>query len=280
MICCLCVVLLCLALKSIAPTVTRVIRSQRKGGVSAVTSLGDDVFVMRFDSQQIEVYDAQNFKPQGHITVPGLCEVSVGLAACAHYKCLYVSNCDWDSVHRIELMGDSAVKNWSVASLPTGLSINNAHNLVVACSEANKIQEYTTHGTLVREICPPAGVTNPRHAVQLSTGDYVVSQRESPGTVSIIGVDGQVVQSSDVWDFWQLNNPTCLAVNSNDDILVVDKDSNRILSMNSSLSSIQQLDISVCGGVQSLSLDESRGRLYVGENEGRCRVLVFDCVRL
>ena len=68
----------------------------------------------------------------------------------------------------------------------------------------------------------------------------------------------------------------------NDDILVADIDNNRILSMNSSLSSAQQLTLPVDDDIQvprGLCLDESRGRLYVGEFGGSYRVLVFDGIR-
>jgi len=73
-------------------------------------------------------------------------------------------------------------------------------------------------------------------------------------------------------------SPSSLAVTKNDAILVADKD-NRILSISSSLGSIQELALSVDGGIHwplGLCLDESRGRLYVGEWGGECRVLVFD----
>ena len=166
-------------MKSSAPTLTHVIPSQDRGGVTAVTSLGDDVFVVRWCGQQVEVYDARTFTLQRHIAVPGLGTGSFGLAACAHNKCLYVANYDNSSIHRAELSGSSAVKQWSVARDPRGLSVNMAHrpNVVVACGAAKKIQEYRAHGTLVREIClQQAGVTSPWHAIQLSTGHYVVSQ--------------------------------------------------------------------------------------------------------
>ena len=38
-----------------------------------------------------------------------------------------------------------------------------------------------------------------------------------------------------------MKNPSSLAVTKNDDILVADEDNNRILSINSSLGSIQEL---------------------------------------
>jgi len=78
-----------------------------------------------------------------------------------------------------------------------------------------------------------------------------------------------------------MKNSTSLAVTKNDDILVADEDNNRILSINSSFDSIQELALSVDGGIhepRGLCLDESRGRLYVGEYGGEYRVLVFDGV--
>ena len=272
------------AVKSTTPTPTHVIPSQGRGRVTAVTSLGDDVFVARFQSEQVEVYDAVTLTLQRRLTVPRVGDWPGSLAACPHYNCLYASE-NWpDHVHRVELSGSNAVKKWSVAGGPEGLSVNRKHNLIVACCDANKLHEYTTHGSLVREICLQAGVTSPWHATQLTTGDYVVSQNTSPGVVSVVGVDGQVVRSYErlqTSDVGQMKYPTSLAVTKNDDILVADEHNNRILSINSSLGSIQELALSVDGGIQrprSLCLDESRGRLYVGEWGGEYRVLVFDGV--
>jgi len=273
--------------KSGAPKLTHVIPSQGRDGMYAVTSLGNEVFVVRFGRQQVEVYDASTFTLQRYITVPGLGDWSWGLAACAHYKCLYVADSQHSSIHRAELSGSSAVKKWSVASGPAGLSVNKLHNIVVACDVADKIQEYTTHGALVREISlEQAGVRRPWHAVQLSTGDYVVSEDKSPGVVSVVGIDGQVVRRycpSPLSDLGEMSDPSSLAVTQNDDILVAEGSSNRILLVNSSLSSARKLVLPVDNGIQSpqgLCLDESRGRLYIGEAGGSHRVLVFDGVRL
>ena len=136
----------------------------------------------------------------------------------------------------------------------------------------------------MREICLQAGVARPWHAIQLSTGDYVVSHYMSPGVVSVVGVDGQVVRRyglSQTSDVGRMKFPSSLAVTKNEDILVADQGNNRILSINSSLGSIQKLALSVDGGIQQpecLCLDESRGRHYVGEWGGKGRVLVFDGV--
>jgi len=279
------VIVVCSAVKSSTRTLTHVIPSQGGGCVSAVTSLGDDVFVVRLDSQQVELYDAETLTLQRHIAVHGL-GWSFGLVACPNNNCLYASDWNNNSIHRVELSGSNAVKKWSVVRRPAGLSVNIAHNLVVACKWANKLQEYTTHGSLVREIRLQSGVTEPWHAIQLSTGDYVVSQRVTPGVVSVVGVDGQVIHSygqSQTSDVGQMKHTSSLAVTKNDYILVADRGNDRILSINRSTGCVQELALSVDGGIQGpfgLRLDESRGRLYVGEFYGQERVLVFDGVRL
>jgi len=277
------------AVKSTTPKLTHVIPSQGGHSVTAVTSLGDEVFVSHRNSQQVEVYDAVTLTLQRRLTVPELGEWPCGLAACPNYNCLYASDNNNDCVHRVELSGSNAVKKWSVARVPRGLSVNSVHNLIVACGSisAHKLKEYTTYGTLVRKICLQADVTTPTlgpcHAIQLSTGDYVVSLDTSPGVVSVVGgVDGQVVRSygqSQTSNVGRMEFPGSLAVTKNDDILVTDEFSDRILSINSSLGSMQELALSVDGGIhwpRGLCLDESRGRLYVGECGGECRVLVFD----
>ena len=78
----------CVDSNSSSPTVTHVV--PRGNSVGGVTSLGDDVFVVRdYSQQKIEVYDAKTFTLQRHITVPGLGGNPRGLAACPHNNCLY-----------------------------------------------------------------------------------------------------------------------------------------------------------------------------------------------
>ena len=227
------------------------------------------------------VHDADTFTAQRVIVIPGLgSNNSLGLAACARYKCIYVSDRCHYSVHRAELGDTTAGESWSVANDPRGLSVNKAHNLIVACCAAKKLQEYTMHGILVREISlEQAGLSRPWHAIQLSSGEYVVSQDTSPGMIGVVGMNGQIIRRCGESERSEIQCPRSLAVTKNDEILVVDSATSRILSVNSSLSSIQELELPVDGEVHEpfgLCLDESRRRLYVGERFGKCRVLIFD----
>jgi len=263
-----------------APRLSHVIPStaENTGCVAAVTSLGDEVFVMRYGSPQVEVYEATTCTFQRRIRMPGF-GGPCGLAACAYYQCFYASEWANNRIHRAELTDSNAVTQWSVAGAPRGLSVNKSHNVVVVCSGVNKVQEYTTHGTLVREISLPNALSEPWHAVQLSTGDYVVSHCTSPGAVIVVGADGRVVRGYRSLlppGLGQTVYPRSLAVTENDGIFVADD--NRILSLNSFLNGAHELALPVYGGIQrpyGICLDESRGRLYIGEGWGHYRVLVF-----
>jgi len=275
--------------KSNSPTLRHVVPSRGgrpASGICAVTSFDDDVFVVRYNSELIEVYSAVTFLLQRHLRIPELRPNPYGLVACTYNNCLYASVFDDNRLRRVDLTGGSVVKKWTVASGPAGLSVNGARNVVVTCCEARKLHEYTTLGTLVREISLQAGVMSPWHAVQLSTGDYVVSQNTSPGAVSVVGANGQVAhsyESSQTSCIGPMLFPSNLSLARSGHILVADVDNNRILSVNSSLDSARNLALSVDGGIQepcSFCLDESRDQLYVGEFGGLYRLLIFDGVSL
>jgi len=216
-----------------------------------VTSLGDDAFVARENSQQqIEVYDAKTFTLQRHITVPGLGNYSYGLAACYHNNCLYASDVIHASVHRVELSGSNAVMKWSVGRGPTGLSVNSEHNLLVVSLQ---LQIFTTHGTLLQNIQLQGDIEYPRHAVQLPTGQFLVSHSGSLHRVCLVGVDGAVVRSyggQEGSQLTQVNNPAGLAVDRDGRVLVADRLNNRLLVIDQSLSSAHVMSVCVDGGLK------------------------------
>ena len=251
-----------------------------------VTSLGDRVYVVHNYDQDVEVYDARTMTLERHFPVPKLLEVS-GITACPHYNCLYIGDWKLSGIHRVDLSRPKAVKKWSVARTAEALSVNGAHNVLVSCRDEDKVQEYTTFGDLVREIRLWGSLTSPGHAIQLSTGDYVVSQHTSPGVVSVVSADGRVQRSFQRREIKgkPLKLPVQMAVNKNGDILVSDRGNDRILAINSALTHAQEFPISADVALNSpyaLWLDEAHDRLYVGETRGRRRLLVFsnvNCIR-
>jgi len=262
-----------------APTVTHVIPGDT--GVHAVTSLDDKVYVVRHKKKEVEIYDAAMTLAR-RLPVPGISDCASGIAACSRNKCLYLSDWNGPIIHRVDLATDEA-KKWPVATKPVGLSVNRDHNVLVACLTDNKLQEYTTDGRLVREVCLAVGVSAPWHAIQLSTGDYVVSHWLSPGMVSVVGVDKGLLRSyvpsrSSTVGVGPMKDPRSLVVTKLGNILVADEGSNRILAINSSLTHAQMFPIPAdveLEAPRALYLDESRDRLYIGEWGGEFRVIVL-----
>jgi len=261
---------------SSAPMVTHVIPGD--AGVDGVTSLGDDVFVVRCDSQQIEVYDAVTFTLQRRLSVPGLGKYSYGLAACASNRCLYASDFNNARVHRVELSGSNAVTKWSVGRRPAGLIVNSAKNVLVVIQGERKLKEFTTDGTILQTI--QSDIELPRRVVQLSNGQFVVSHTGTHKCVCLVDVKGAVVRSyggrpgSDL----TMNCPTGLAVDEHENILVADQYNNRLLVLDRSLNSAREMSVTVDGGLKdpsSLWYDKSRGRLYIGE-WSRGRVIIIN----
>ena len=270
----------CVDSSSSSPTVAYV--SPECEEVGGVASLGDEVFVMRFITQQkIEVYDAKTFTLQRHVRVPGLGDNSCGLVACPYNNCLYASDSNNNSVHRVELTVSSDVMKWSVAVLPLGLSVNSEHRLLVVSQDERKLQIFTSRGTLLQNIQLRAKIEDPWHAVQLPTGQFLVSHFGPLHRVCLVGGDGAVVRSyggQEGSKLTQMNDPRGLAVDGEGRVLVADVKNNRLLVIDAdaSLSSAHELFVCVDKGLKgpcSLWYDQSRGCLYIGEGSGRLIVV-------
>ena len=246
-----------------------------------MTSLDDHVYVVRKNTKKVEDYDAVALTLERCLPVRGISFDISGIAACSRSKCLYLSDWKNPNIHRMDL-DTVAMKTWRVGGKPKGLSVTEDHNVLVACAADKKLQEYTTDGSLVREICLLASVGPPWNAIQLSTGDYVVSHCVSPGMVSVVGADGRVLRSyepSISSDVGPMKYPKGLAVTKHGDILVADENNNRILAINFSLNRAQVFHLPADVGLRrpcALYLDNTRDRLYIGEMGGKHRVILLN----
>jgi DNA-binding beta-propeller fold protein YncE len=269
--------------------------------VVGVTSIDSCLFVLRNKSrQQVRVYDTKSCKRRQIIKVSGLSDDTTesGLTACVTNNCIYVSDCDQDTVYKVELSAEYKVSKWRVDSGPRGLSINTACNLIVACWWASKIQEYNTNGLLVREISLKSHdvVLCPYHAIQLTSDQFVVSCYNVTNEVwDVVEVDtkGRVVisyrnqlKSTTQHEF---NDPRHTSVDKNNEfILVADKKNNIIVILDRSMKSCaHELNVaSIAGGLQEpscLYFNVSQNQLFVGERSrswllSKYRVLMFDNV--
>ena len=242
--------------------------------VSGVTSLGDEVFVLRDkERDQVEVYDVITFRLLRCITVRDI-RGFANMTSCEHYHCVYISACSAMCIHRVYVQG-GATTWWAVNDEPHGLSVTKAHNVLVTCRVVRKIKEFSSHGALLREMTLPDDVINPWHAIQLTSGQYVVCHGDVGDAVhrvcvmsadcthTVLSHGGQCAS-----DTSQYNVPCHLAVD-NEFVFVVDVINRRVTLLSPTLNYIRQVVSSdklkwLPGRVH---LDVQRRRLYVVDNE-------------
>jgi len=249
--------------------------------VTGIATLRDELFVLRCSYESIQV-----FKPSVNMDCQRNIDVGVGalpfcgLAACEFNQCLYASEQDTQAIYKVSPVTNNVVKQWSVNGRPCGLSVNRVHNLLVACYDTDKVQEFTTDGAIVREIdLQPSGITNPAHVVQLPDGNLGITHCGSEHGYSVVGSDGKIVKSAKGPPgnaAGQMNLPFGFAV-SKGKVFIADYGNNRLLLLNPESMSFEQLPPSFDVGFNvpyCIHFDESAGVMYVGEWSGR-RVFCF-----
>ena len=242
--------------------------------VYGVTTLDNLIYVLRNKtSRQISVYDADTYRLERKITVTGLNFIS-DIAACPYYRCLYIDGGDDECVYRVALLNDD-VTNWPVYDVLACLSVTDTHSVLVTCHKVLKIKEFSTDGKLLRQIQLSHDVVSPCHAIQLSSGEFVVSHGDLDGPVHrvcLIGSDGRVVKSygGPVGSgTQQMNVPIHLAVDRNGFVFVADVTNDRVLLLSPALTFVRD----VVSREQlkwwpiRLWLDSDRRRLYVVDNK-------------
>jgi len=249
--------------------------------VTGIATFGDELFVLRYGCASIQVFKPSvNMDCQRNLNInPGTVEFR-GLAACKFNQCMYVSAQNTQAIYKVSPVTNNVVKQWSTNGQPFGLSVNSVHNLLVACHNTHKVQEFTTDGAIVREIdLQPSGITHPTHVVQLPDGNLGITHRGSEHGYCVVGSDGKIVKSTKGPAgnaAGQMNSPYGFAV-SKRKVLVVDYGNNRLLLLNSESMSFEQLPPSFDVGFSQpncIHFDASAGVMYVGEWGGG-RVFCF-----
>jgi len=237
------------------------------------------MFVVRWSHTNIQVYkrSADNVNVQRNINIGAGTNTFRGLAACELNKCLYVSEESAQTIHKVSPVTNSTVKLWSLnGAQPYGVTVNNAHNLLVACYNTHKVQEYTTDGAIVREINLQPDIVNPTHAVQLRAGEFgITSFGSAYHRYCVVGNDGKIVKST---ASGLISSPHAFAVSKGGSkVLVANYGSNRILLLNSKSLTIEQLPAAVNVGFSNpycIHFNSSAGTMYVGEWGGG-RIMCF-----
>ena len=242
--------------------------------VYGVTSLGDEVFVLRYkERDQVEVYDVITYRLVRRITIANAIGF-VDMTSCEHYYCVYISDHVVRCIHRVDKQ--SAATRWAVDDEPTSLFVNSAHNVLVTCRVVRKIKEFSSHGDLLREMTLPNDVRNPWHSLQLATGQFIVSHGDVDDAVHrvcTVSADGREIVHSHGGqpgaDSGQYNVPRHLAIDDNESVFVVDIINRRVTLLSPTLHYVRHIVWSsrLRGNPRRFCLDIQRRRLYVTDNE-------------
>ena len=243
------------------------------------------LYIVLTDSPDLDVYDIETLTRRPKLTVDKLVH---GFDIVAHANVLYVSEYEVKLIHRIQLLSDgtSLCARWSVNSQKGKMSINQKGNVLVSCFDLNQIIEYTTIGTLVREITVNAIDTKIRgvqHAIQLDDDLFLISHSSQIGhrryeRVCVIDSKGRMMKSYGGLrgsEIGHMNGPSYLAIDRNGFILVVDHNNKRIIQLNAWLEFIRVYIPGSWGlnGADSVYFHERR--LYI-EECGSPSIAIFD----
>lgn len=248
--------------------------------VVGVTSLDDEIYVLRpKERDQVEVYDAVNYRKVRFITVPNS-RVFTDMTSCGHYRCVYIADHGAECVHRVPALRSrdaqgSATQSWPVHDKPTGLSVNAAHNVLVTCRDVRKIKEFGSRGEAIHQMTLSNEVTNPWHSLQLASGQFVVCHSDLDKAmhgVSTISGDGRIIVNSHGGqrgsDSGHYSKPRHLAVDSSGFVYVADFGNRRVTRLSPALNYVCQVLTrdKLKGGPDKLCFDVQRSRLHVADN--------------
>ena len=256
-----------------------------------MTSVDDKLFVLLDRRQkQVAVYSISNCQLLRHLDLPDV--EPRDMTSCAHNKCLYISDPGNSCIQRFDLSSEVSaimrwitsrhISKWLIPRSPHGLSIiPGSCNLLVTCrSPTGKLVELSADsGQCVREIRLQAAIKDPHHAVQLTTGQFVLSHGAAYHgihQVSVVDVEGRVMNSygghrgSDVG---QLSWPRRLAVDGDSRfIFVADYCNRRVVLLTPTLEFVRYFSDGL-SRPRRLYLHQATRRLFVAESHGFVSVI-------
>ena len=243
------------------------------GYVQGITSSNDELYVVTYQSPDIDVYDIDTLAHRRKIRVEGLVH---GWDIVAHANVLYVSEYEVIRIYRIQLSTETS-SHWYADGKYLKMSINRKGNIVVSCWSSNKIIEYTPTGSRVREILVNAidgTIGGLQHAIQLDDDRFVICHATTQHRVCIIDSNGRMIRSYGGVrgsGIGQMDWPCYLAIDRNGFILVADCNNNRIIQLNASLEFIREFVPGSAGPNRPMRmhLHEDTRRLYIAGGDQR-----------
>ena len=242
--------------------------------VCGIALLAGEIYVLRWKecrNDQVEVYDVITYHLQRCLTVPNA-RGFTDMTSCEHYRCVYIGDPFVECVHSLNVQGITT--QWSVHDEPASLSVNTAHNVLVTCPHVRKIKEFTSNGSLLRELTLPVIVSHPLHVIQTHSGQFIVchgDRGDQIHRVCMVSGDGRhIVHSHGGYrgsDTGQYNAPIQLAVDDNEFVFVADVYNGRVTLLSPTLEYVRQVisaDQLKWSPVR-LCLDMKTRRLYIAD---------------
>ena len=202
------------------------------------------------------------------------------------------------------VVGSSAgtVDQWSVSNYgsPDGVSVSPSGNVVIAVRDTGQLVILSPTGQVVKHVKLPTELVSPRHAIQLAGGDdrYLLCHGWATSVYGICVVDGngRITKSAAsgpaqrdgaaVAARAKSFTPTYLAVDGRGNVLAAEFTGCAVQQYSKALDYIGDAvvhddDDDDDGGGSlhqpfRLCVDQTSGRLYVGEFGGQTRVIAFD----
>ena len=245
-------------------------------------------------SSEIEVYDSMKLSFSRQWSLKELIQPQ-DIASCGRNKCLYIfdykSFFSWSNgILRVDPNG-ILIKKWSTGNkFGYSLSVTNESNVILPVYNKSKLNEYSPDGQLIRELNIQSGPESCEicHAIKLTSGDFVVSLRpvyvNNMDKVCLMDGDGKLKKSfggKSASTIGYMKEPVHLSVDGNGFVMVVDRDNNRVLLLDSDLEFKREiLSKGEKHGLRRptrIHLDESNGRLFVADNDSSNQgILIFD----
>ena len=257
--------------------------SQRDGRliICGITMLDNKLYIVTTESAEVEVYDSVTccFVRQWALeefTTPS------DISCCNRKKCLYIMSSKDDSqINHILRVAPNGIL---INSFSTGdasaqsLSVTDESNVLVAICDKDKLAEYSSNGQIIREIklLPETRITNPLHAIKLSSKMYLVSHGEEENgslqRVCIVDVLGRIVKSfGDEMDptVGQMDGPMHMAIDEDGHVMVTDYGNSRVLLLNLNLE-VERVLFDKKNGLRlpwRILFNASNKRLFVSDSD-------------
>ena len=172
------------------------------------------------------------------------------------------------------------MSNWTVDGIKLKLSRAKNGNIIVTSWDPDKIYEYTSDGTFVRDIVTDRfdkNLIGLQHAIHLDGDKFLVCHaQDDHHRVCMIDTTGFVIRChgrDPGSGMGQLNMPSYLAIDRDGFIFIADRENNRIVRLNPSLEYVSET-----AGVdrpRRILIDEERGKLYAMEFSNST-IVVYD----